>query len=65
MDNNFKFSEALKRLEEIVGELESGKCELEDSVKLFEEGTELSKYCYKIIGEAKIKIEKLSDIGDE
>lgn len=59
MENELTFNEAIKRLEVIVNELENGKCELEDSVKLFEEGTKLSKYCYSVIDNAKIKIENL------
>ena len=35
----------MERLEEIVDSLECGNCQLEDSLKLFEEGIKLSKYC--------------------
>lgn len=53
------FEEALKRLEEIVSELESGRSPLEKSLQLFEEGIELSKFCdrkLKSIEEKAMKI---------
>lgn len=64
MENEMTFDKAIKRLEEIVNELEGGKCELENSVKLFEEGTGLSKFCYSVIDNAKIKIENLIEKED-
>lgn len=53
------FEEAIKRLEEIVKELESGRSPLEKSLQLFEEGIELSKFCdnkLKSIEEKAMKI---------
>ncbi len=50
------FEESLQRLDEIVKKLESGECSLEDSFKLFEEGTTLSKECYLVLENAKQKI---------
>ena len=54
-----KFEEALKRLEQIVEELESGELPLEESMKQYEEGVHLSKLCAKRLEEAKKKIELL------
>jgi len=45
MENELTFEKAMKRLEEIVNALESGAVSLDDSLKLFEEGIKLSKYC--------------------
>lgn len=59
------FEEAMKRLEEIVSILENGKCSLDDSMKLFEEGTALSMYCRKQLDEAELKIKELSTVGKE
>ena len=59
------FEEAMKRLEEIVSILENGKCSLDDSIKLFEEGTALSMYCRKQLDEAELKIKELSTVGKE
>jgi exodeoxyribonuclease VII small subunit len=55
----FKFEEALARLETIVGQLEKGDLPLEDSLKIFEEGVRLSKNCLKLLEEAERKVEIL------
>lgn len=53
------FEAALKRLEEVVGELESGRLSLEDSLQRFEEGMRLSKLCQQKLKGVELKIEKL------
>ena len=53
------FEESLTKLEEIVGQLERGDLPLEDSVRLFEEGTRLSAECRKQLEEAEGKVEML------
>lgn len=53
------FEESLTKLEEIVGRLERGELSLEDSVRLFEEGTRLSAECRKQLEEAEGKVELL------
>jgi exodeoxyribonuclease VII small subunit len=53
------FEESLKKLEEIVGQLERGDLPLEDSVRLFEDGTRLSADCRKQLEEAEGKVEIL------
>jgi exodeoxyribonuclease VII small subunit len=53
------FEESLTKLEEIVAQLERGDLSLEDSVKLFEEGTHLSAECRKQLEEAEGKVETL------
>ncbi len=50
------FEESIKNLEQIVNELESGNLNLEDSIKKFEEGMELSKKCNEILESAEKKI---------
>ena len=54
-----KFEEALKKLEEIVKEMESGGLTLEESLKSFEEGIRLSRFCAKELDEAERRIEVL------
>ena len=54
-----KFEDALKRLEAIVDKLESGALDLEDSIKLYEEGIDLSVYCQKQLNQAEGKIQRL------
>lgn len=59
------FEDALKRLEQIVQKLEEGGLALEESLKLFEEGIEISRFCTKKLSEAEKKVEKLIKMGQE
>ena len=59
MKKDIKFEEALERLAQINEKLESDEISLEDSVKLFKEGLELSKLCQKKLDEAKLEIESI------
>ena len=59
MKKDIKFEEALEKLADINEKLESDEISLEDSVKLFKEGLELSKLCQKKLDEAKLEIEKI------
>jgi len=54
-----KFEECLQRLEKIVNELEKGEVPLEQSLKLFEEGMQLSNSCRKELEDAEGKVEIL------
>ena len=50
------FEQAMKRLEEIVTQLESGDAPLEKSLALFEEGTKLSAFLSKTLDSAEQKV---------
>ena len=54
------FEQAMERLEEIVALLEGGKCTLDDSMKLFEEGASLTAFCTESLKTAEQKIIKLT-----
>ncbi len=54
-----KFETALLKLEEIVRALESEELELEESIKLFEEGIKLSVYCQQELERADGRIQQL------
>ena len=54
-----KFEDCLQRLEKIVGELEKGNVPLEQAIKLFEEGVQLSDSCRKELDAAEGKVEIL------
>jgi exodeoxyribonuclease VII small subunit len=54
------FEQSFKRLEKIVDILERGEVSLEESIKMYEEGIELSKVCLDKLTEAELKIKKLS-----
>ncbi len=56
---NQKFEQLLLRLEEISSLLESEDVDLEDSIKLYEEGIELSRKCYNILEKAELKVTEL------
>lgn len=64
MDSSITFEEAIKRLEEIVRELESGEIEIEKALTVFEEGTRLSKICAKKLSNIERRIEILKK-GDK
>jgi exodeoxyribonuclease VII small subunit len=53
------FESSLTRLEEIVGKLESANLSLDDAMKLFEEGVQLSRDCQKHLEQAEGKVEIL------
>ena len=55
-----KFEVAMKRLEEIVNELEKGELDIDKSLEIFEEGIKMSRVCSKKLSEAEQKIEKLT-----
>ncbi len=50
------FEQSLKRLDEIVKNLEKGDVPLSESMSLFEEGTALIKNCGKLLDEAEQKV---------
>ncbi len=54
-----KFEKALERLNEIVEDLERGNLNLDESLKVYEEGVKLIKLCTKRLNEAQKKIEIL------
>ena len=56
------YESSIKRLEEIVGILEEGTLSLEESLKLFEEGSKLAAFCNNSLNNAEQKIVELSDI---
>ncbi|MDZ7805842.1 MAG: exodeoxyribonuclease VII small subunit [Gracilimonas sp.] len=55
------FEEALKKLETIVEELENEDITLEDSVKLYEEGVKMSRFCTEILEQAELRIEQVNE----
>jgi len=53
------FEQSLARLEEIVRKLESADLSLDEAMKLFEEGVQLSRDCQKYLEQAEGKVEIL------
>lgn len=58
------FERSLGRLEEVVRRLESPQLSLDDAMKLFEEGVELSRECQKQLEEAEGRVEILLKKAD-
>lgn len=59
MKKEMKFEEALNKLAEINEKLSAEDISLEDSVKLFKEGVELTKLCQKKLDDTKQEIEQI------
>ena len=57
MSKQVEFEAVLKKLQLIVDKLEHGNVTLNESIKLYEEGMELSKICFEELNDAKQKIE--------
>ena len=53
------FEQSLKELEKIVQQLESGDLPLEEAIKKFEEGMQLSKFCSEKLDETERRITML------
>lgn len=56
---NASFEENMARLEQIVRALERGDVQLEESLKLFQEGTGLVENCGKLLDEAELQVKKI------
>ncbi|THB62934.1 MAG: exodeoxyribonuclease VII small subunit [Gammaproteobacteria bacterium] len=56
--NNFE--DSITQLDKLVSEMESGDMPLERSLELFEKGINLTNECQKLLSEAELKIETLS-----
>ena len=60
---DIKLEDALKRLSEIVKLLEQNECELDESLKYFEEGVMLTRACHSKLAEAEKRIEILTKVN--
>ncbi|MCB1519610.1 MAG: exodeoxyribonuclease VII small subunit [Hyphomicrobiaceae bacterium] len=58
------FERALKELESIVGRLERGDVELEESIAFYERGEALKEHCDRLLKQAEAKVEKLAFNAD-
>ena len=61
---NLTFEESMGRLEQIVRSLEQGNVPLEESLKLFQEGTELVRSCEKLLSDARLQVKKIMTAPD-
>lgn len=58
-EKNLTFEASMERLEQIVRAMERGDVALDESLKLFGEGTELVRTCGKLLDDAELQIEKV------
>ena len=54
------FESALEELESLVSKMESGELSLDDSLKAFERGIELTRTCQSTLEAAELKIQMLT-----
>lgn len=59
------FEDSLQRLKKISDMLEENEVGLDESIKLYEEGINLAKECYKTLSEAELKIKELKSELEE
>lgn len=64
-NENLSFEEAMKELQQLVGDLESGDAPLDKSLELFERGISLIKLCNGMLDSAEQKVTVLTQMGDE
>ena len=59
------FEQALSELENLVEQLESGELSLDQSLKQFKRGVELTRHCQGILKQAQQVVEQLIETNDE
>ena len=57
---NKTFEENMQRLEQIVRAMERGDVALDESLKLFQEGTQLVRRCEKLLDDAQLQVNKIA-----
>ncbi len=63
-EKNMTFEQSMQRLEQIVRTLERGEAQLDDSLKLFQEGTELVRACGKLLDDAELSVKMVLTAPD-
>ena len=58
-EQNRSFEQNMVRLEQIVRAMERGDVPLEESLKLFQEGTDLVRSCGKLLDEAQLQVKMI------
>ena len=61
---NATFESNMQRLEQIVRALERGDVPLEESLRLFQEGTALVRDCGKLLDDAQLQVQKVLTAAD-
>ena len=61
---NISFETNIQRLEQIVRAMERGDVPLEESLKLFQEGTELVRSCNELLDNAQLQVKRIMTAPD-
>lgn len=61
---NKSFENNMQRLEQIVRAMERGDVALEESLKLFQEGTELVRSCNELLENAQLQVKMIMTAAD-
>ena len=61
---NKTFEQSMQRLEQIVRAMERGDVPLEESLKLFQEGTALVRSCGTLLDDAQLQVQKVMTAAD-
>lgn len=61
---NKSFESNMQRLEQIVRAMERGDVALEESLKLFQEGTELVRSCNELLDKAQLQVKMIMTAPD-
>lgn len=61
---NMTFEASMQRLEQIVRAMERGDVPLEESLKLFQEGTDLVRRCSQLLDQAQLQVKKIVTAPD-
>ena len=64
-DAELNFSQALQRLEALLGQLESGEVQLEEAMELFEQGSALAGRCREMLANAEQRLAELAPAAPE
>ena len=59
------YEEAFDMMKALVDQLENGQVNLEESLKLFEDGTRLYRHCNAILEKTEMKISKVNEYKEE
>ena len=63
-EQNMTFEQNMQRLEQIVRAMERGDVPLEESLKLFQEGTELVRSCNELLDNAQLQVKMIMTAAD-
>ena len=64
-EKEMTYEQAVGRLEEIAGLMESGKLSLDESMKLYDESVRLTKFCYSKLEAFKQRVYEVTSSGEK